>query len=232
MRRILLRLAVALVTFTLGLSVTTFYGLYRLPEVTKLEGPTPSSCFPGLSVRIVKPTSPSAYFPPVAISENALLNEFRIDWYSMHLLAMNEAALPSLVKEEESYRFLWLRSFHHPIAIHVWRSGSKQFIVAKRLSGAGGYKPRTLNINNTRQLSDDEWSELMMHLEDSRFWQMSTADDRMSNDGAQWILEGYRQGRYHLVDRQCPDLGGYREACLYLLRISGLLYDIPWEEVY
>ena len=132
-----------------------------------------------------------------------------------------------------SYRFLWLRTFHHPVAIHIWRDGSKRFLVAKQLSGAGGYDPGKVNFEHVRLLSDEQWNEFMINLEHACFWQMPTEDDHMLlNDGAQWILEGHREGHYHVVDRQSPDVGAYRNACLYLLRTSGLLKDIPLQEVY
>jgi hypothetical protein len=229
MRRIFLRLGVALVTFSLGVSLSVTNWHDDLPKV-KLEEPVPPSCFPGLSVGVDKPQA--TYFPLIIFSENSWGNQFRSDWYSKHLQAMNEAPLASLVQEDESYRFLWLRTFHDPIAIRVWRSGSKQFIVAKRLNGSGGYEPGTLDAIHTRALSNSEWIEFLMHLETSCFWQMKSMDDNLLEDGAQWIIEAYRQGRYHLVDRQCPEPGSFREAGLYLLRISGLLEGIPEGQIY
>jgi hypothetical protein len=83
-----------------------------------------------------------------------------------------------------------------------------------------------------RSLSENDWDAFVMHLEHSEYWSMSTKDDRMLTDGAQWIMEGYREGRYHVVDRQSPDAGAYRDACLHLLRQSGLLEEIPAVEVY
>jgi hypothetical protein len=52
----------------------------------------------------------------------------------------------------------------------------------------------------------------MMHLEDARFWQMpAQPDGPVANDGAQWIFQGYKDGYYHVVDRQLPETGEYRE---------------------
>jgi hypothetical protein len=234
MKRLVLSLGIAFLTFSAGVIITAIFWLYKLPHVIKLESPTPfyvatSSCFPGLSVKVEKRTSASSYFSHETLPENKSGHQFRTDWYSKHLRAMHEDALTSL-SEEESYRFLWLRTFHHPIAVHLSRFGSKYFIVAKQLNGAGGYEPGILEINYTRPLSENEWNQFMTHLEIAQYWQMA-ADEGTANDGAQWILEGYREGRYHVVDRQCPT-GTYREADLYLLRTAGLLKDIPQEDVY
>ncbi len=44
-------------------------------------------------------------------------------------------------------------------------------------------------------------------------------------DGSQWVLEGVRDGRYHVVDRWSPESGLYRETCLILLRFSEIGVD-------
>jgi hypothetical protein len=132
----------------------------------------------------------------------------------------------------ESYRFLWLRSFHHPVAVRVWRSGAEHFLVVKQLSGAGGYAPGRLSVDRTRQLSNDEWDEFVRLLDGICYWQMPAEDSRLGNDGARWILEGMKDGRYHIVDRWSPDGGDYRAACLHLLKLSGLGIDPKGVDVY
>jgi hypothetical protein len=232
MTRIFLKLGVALVTFTLGVSVSGIYWLYylpdaRLPEIAKAQ----YSCFPGLSLRVMKPPPQTEYYYVAELTDEPL--QFRDDLYSGYLKAMNELPLASLVDEDESYRFLWLRSFHRPVMVHVWRTGDRYFTVVKRLNRRSGSAPGTFDLYWARSLSVDDWDTFIMQLEQSEYWQMPTRDNRMmAQDGAQWILEGYRDGRYHVVDRQSPDEGAYREACLYLLRQSGLLAEIPAEEVY
>lgn len=232
MTRQFLKLAVALATFTVAVSVTAIYRLSSLPdailpEVVKFDHPF--SCFPGLSVRVPKSNVQTEFFPAQAMSGKRF---FINGWYSRHLEAMNELPLSSLENEDESYRFLWLRTFHRPVAIHVWRAGDRHFLVLKRLNGRGGYAPGTSDLYWARSLSENDWDAFMLHLEHSAYWLMPTEDDRMFQDGAQWILEGYREGRYHVVDRQSPDSGAYRDACMYLLRQSGLLAEIPANEVY
>jgi hypothetical protein len=232
MTRIFLKLGVALVTFTLGVSVTAIYCLYylpdaRLPDITKVDARY--SCFPGLSLRVEKSESQTEYFHVADLAED--LWPGRYDLYSAHLKVMNELPLAALVDEDESYRFLWLRTFHRPVMVRVWRTGNRYFTVVKRLSGRGGYAPGTSDLYWARSLSESEWDAFMMHLEHSEYWLMPK-EYPMAQDGAEWILEGYREGRYHVVDRQSPDDGAYRDACLFLLRQSGLLAEIPTDEVY
>ena len=105
-------------------------------------------------------------------------------------------------------------------------------MVVKRVNGRGGYKPGAFDLYWARSLSENDWNEFMLHLEHSQYWLMPREDSRMYEDGAQWIMEGYREGRYHVVDRQSPNSGAYRDACMFLLRQSGLLAEIPANEVY
>ena len=231
MTRILLKFAVALVTFTIGVSVTAIYWLYRapdaiLPDVVKFD--QRFSCFPGLSVRVPKSTAQKEFFPAAPSERTRFLKSY----YPLYLEAMNEQPLSALVNEDESYRFLWLRSFHHPVAIHVWRTGERHFMVVKRVNGRRNYKPGAVDCYSTRSLSENDWNAFILHLEHSQYWLMPRQDSWMYEDGAQWIMEGYREGRYHVVDRQSPASGAYRDACMYLLRLSGLLAEIPAREVY
>ena len=149
------------------------------------------------------------------------LDAFRNEWYSKHLKAMDEPAIPSITGANETYRFLWLRTFHHPIAIRLWRTGEERNIVFKELSGAGGYEPGKLITNQTQQLSADEWDMFIKLLQEASYWRLPTESKDLALDGAQWILEGKKDEQYHLVDRWSPKGGSYREACLYLLKLSG-----------
>ena len=62
-----------------------------------------------------------------------------------------------------------------------------------------------------------------------RYWTMPTVEENsVGVDGAQWIVEGVRNGKYHLVDRWSPDTGAFREAALLLLQWT----DLPIDEIY
>ena len=235
MKRMLLKLAIALVTFEIGVTVSAIYRHYGvtdlvIPDVVMAD--QRYSCFPGLSVRVLKSSEQTAFFAPAALSESAWSARLLRSWYSHQLEAMNEQPLPALEHEDESYRFLWLRAFHKPVAIHVWRAGAQHFIVVKRLNGRGGYDPGRFDLYWSHSLTENEWDAFMLHLEHSQYWLMPTQEEKPMFDGAQWIMEGYREGRYHVVDRKSPDSGAYRDACLYLLRQSGLLAETPASEVY
>ena len=232
MKRVFFHITVSLVTFTVAVYVTGIFRLYfepdvTLPEVVKIQ--REFSCFPGLSVRVVKSNDQTEFFPVLALWRNYSARGFV---YSSYLDAMHERPLSACEDEDETYRFLWLRSFHHPVSIHVSRTGDHYFMNVTQLSGLVGHEPGTLDVNWGRAISEDDWDRFLMYLERSTFWTMPTRDGVLANDGAQWIMEGYREGRYHVVDRQSPGPDAYADACLYLLRQSSLLAETPANEVY
>ena len=133
----------------------------------------------------------------------------------------------------ERYRFLWLRSFHHPVAVRIWKSGDEHFISVKETNGAGGYEPYQLILDRTRMLAPAEWAEFIRLLDQTCYWELESEDENIEgNDGARWILEAVKGGRYHIVDRWSPDGGTYREACMYALKLSELKIDTPGEPIY
>ena len=181
--------------------------------------------FPGRAVAIAK-VQPglTGYFPQGMYAYGWRDREtFMNEWYGKHLKAMRE---PSLLEESRSdtdvYRFLWLRTFHNPMAVRVERSGSAMKLYLKELSGSGGYDPGELIVSKQIDLDQSQWCGFMSRLEQSNYWNRPLEEENGGLDGAQWILEGASQRRYHAVDRWTPRDGDYREACMYLLELAGV----------
>jgi hypothetical protein len=57
-----------------------------------------------------------------------------------------------------------------------------------------------------------------LHLLDkANFWDLPVRDKRYGLDGADFILEGVKDGKYQVVKRWSPEEGAYLEAALFLL---------------
>ena len=169
-------------------------------------------------------------FPEGALSDDPKQNS-RLLWYSTHLAAMGEPKLLEFAeKEAEVYRFLWLRTFHSPVAIRLLRKGQSVTLAGKRLGGAGGYDPGGLIEDVTIEVEDGDWNAFTRLLEEADYWHAaSTEVDSRGLNGARWILEAVKGGRYHVVDRWSPSETGsleedskLRAACLHLLKLSGI----------
>lgn len=165
------------------------------------------------------------------------------EWFSAHLRAMREPSLScGQLAASESYRFLWLRTFHEPIAVRVSRTGERHTLDAVILDGAGGYDPGKVARRVQRELTQADWTRVSLALEQMNFQSMPSAEPwdvsedpatgglilRTSNDGAQWILER-RSGSYHAIDRH-GGADGTGEAGRIFLDLSGL--GIAEDDIY
>lgn len=176
---------------------------------------------------------PGQYFPVKTFAEQKdrwNRDDFVQRWYGKHLCAMAEEPMAQR-KVNEAYRFLWLRSFHHPISVRIETAGGKAALVAVELDGQGGYEPGAVDRRKTRTLGAEEWRGLADAVAAAGFWEMPTIDPKEQNgeDGAEWIIEGYRSGTYHVVDRwdgPAP-IRAVGDAFLRAARFS-----IPPDEIY
>jgi len=129
-----------------------------------------------------------------------------------------------------AYRFLWLRSFHHPIAVRLEKVGPQAVLSTAELDGTGGHAPGKILKQTQRALSPAEQSKFEAKLNDVGFWEMRRDQDRFGSDGAQWILEGIDNGQYQVVQRWSPGPGAFSDVCVLLLDLAG--FRIPATEFY
>jgi hypothetical protein len=142
------------------------------------------------------------YFPP----------EFKSQGYSDYLRALREPSLWETSKRDvlaEEYRFLYLRSFrYHPISVRLVLNPDKTATLISKETGGQSGKPGRLIRNRKTYLAKLQTEAFLTALKDLSFWNLPTVlvenNDVVQLDGAQWILEGVKQGRYHIVDRWSP----------------------------
>jgi len=126
------------------------------------------------------------------------------------------------------YRLLWLPSFHHSICVRIDRKHGGAKVHATVLDSQGGYEPGLVAIDRNITLADEDWKNLDRHLEQAAFWTMTTrsADDG-GCDGDQLVVEGIREGTYHIVDRWMPD-PAYEKLCRHMLDLTDLDVQKAW----
>ncbi|MFP2957868.1 hypothetical protein ACLEPN_08555 [Myxococcus sp. 1LA] len=144
--------------------------------------------------------------------------------YALH--AMMEGSLSPLLPGVESYRFTWLRSFAEPVVIRIDRWGPIHSLTVKEHGG----RDAPLRVDSRRLLAPSQWWEFRRRLERARFWSAVRAPvhSYVFGDGAAWILEGSHGRRYRALEYYSPSREGtagvFREACQYLVELSGLSY--------
>jgi hypothetical protein len=95
-------------------------------------------------------------------------------------------------------------------------------LTTKVSSGAGGYEAGKLVENTSRSLTHRETEKSLATIQRLQFWELPSHEipETAGADGAQWIIEGVRHGKYHVVHRWSPANGAVHD--LGLLFVFGL----------
>ncbi|MCB9174427.1 MAG: hypothetical protein H6589_07445 [Flavobacteriales bacterium] len=145
------------------------------------------------------------------------------NWYSSQLRAMSEPILCKDYSVDNSYRFTWLRTFHNPIAVRIDNNNGQILLTWKECDGAGGYEPGKIIVDKQKKISEAKWQEFQKMISQIDFWKMpSTSNEILGTDGAQWILEGINEGKYHVTDRWTPRGSDYAKCCEYLIELTDI----------
>jgi hypothetical protein len=102
-------------------------------------------------------------------------------------------------------------------------------LVAKELSGKGGYAPGSVTERLIRPLSQEEKRALetalattnVLSISPKACYQGPPGMMTIQLDGAEWIIEAIDSNGYHFVDRWSPQRGAVHEVGLMLLRMTG-----------
>ena len=143
------------------------------------------------------------------------------EWLEVQLVDLQENCLYNNVTKQNStiYRFTWLRSFHHPIAIRVERVENEIMLYWKVGKGAGGYEPKGLKKSGKKRLSLRDWTEFERLIKESNFESLPNEKYIPMTDGATWTLERKSSDSYKAHHSNWPSKE-IKEACLYLLSLT------------
>ncbi len=159
------------------------------------------------------------YFPAGAFGDPKGSQEW-IGLYSKYLKSMREPSLfdHSQAGPSQSYRFLWLRSFHKPVSVRLDIRNDGAAVLTVKVGKTPGVSAVGEAIQKTtRTLSKREADSFLDQIGSQGFWKLPPQEEPVSGpDGARWILEGVRDGQYHVVHRWAPKNGTVRTLCLYL----------------
>ena len=168
----------------------------------------------------------SNYFPDNIFSERDDHNSFINESYSKQLKALDE---PSIYAQKHDpsrqlYRFTWLRSFHNSVSIRleIEKDGSGLLYV-KMSNALEENSAEKITKNEIIIIEKEDVHEFLELLAQKNFWKLPSAREIFGLDGAEWIIEGLSNGKYHLVDRWSPEKeDSIRKIGLFLLHLSNL----------
>jgi hypothetical protein len=113
-------------------------------------------------------------------------------------------------EHDEWYRFLWVPTFAHPVflRVNIDPDGIANLMTVV-WSGQGGYewgKP----LRTERKLTEEEQRDLFAVMADIGFWTLPSEVENPPNvivlDGTQWLVEGVKGGKCHVVTRDSSPL--------------------------
>lgn len=193
---------------------------------------------PKTSVPAILNNPPDAnpqYFPAGIFGDSSAtghFKDFKARWYSSDLRALHEPSFFEAAQDRSvvAYRFLWLRTFHHPIVIRltILPDGTGS-MTSKMTSGAGGYDAGAMIWNKSFDISKAQAEQFSSMLQKAAFWTSSIGGGG-GPDGAQWVMEGIQGGVYHIADRWSPQKDDYESMCLFLLSLSKI--EVNAKDIY
>jgi hypothetical protein len=144
-------------------------------------------------------------------------------WLEVQLIDLQENCLYNYEIKPNStiYRFTWLRSFHHPIAIRIEKNENKIMLYWKVGKGAGGYKLKGLRKSGKKRLSLKKWTQFERLVKESNFDSLPNEKYIPMTDGATWTLERKNSELFKVHNTNLPSKEISR-ACLYLLDLSNI----------
>ena len=157
------------------------------------------------------------YFPTGSLDDSSA------SWYSTFLKALREPSLLPSGEEADrhAYRFTWLRTFHHPIAVRVELGIEEPIVITKMTDGMGGYEPGNLIRDEQALLSPKQIQSLEKVIGDVDFWHLPTGRGE-GIDGAEWIVEARLDANYHVATLWSPKDGPVRHLGLAFLDLGNV----------
>jgi hypothetical protein len=176
------------------------------------------------------PSSFSNDYRRCQLSCSPTIGRVESEWYPEQWQAAGEPSLflrsqDSSKSENYAVRFTWLRTFDHPVFIRIEGRGKAFKLIAKELSGKGGYEPGEIQREIEVPLSAEETLRLQQLLEDQALFHQAPAICDQGLDGSEWIFELVDRNGYHMVKRFSPENGAAREVGLYMLNLTGWKFE-------
>lgn len=198
--------------------------------LAKVPETSPTKAVAEVSLKILETKNAALfvnYFPPGTFTSRS--GNFQVAWYSSDMYLLGEKPLwPPSAENDNTFRFTYLAAFTGPrdVTLTVLPDGSgrvKMAIVREQPEQGKGDQLSTV--------PEVRVSDFLKHLERAHFWEMPTESQNRGFDGAEWILEGVHDGKYHIVVRWCPSLyehspedAAFAEAARFLFQLAGYKY--------
>ncbi len=128
----------------------------------------------------------------------------------------------------EVQRLVWLRTFHHPMAVRLVRADSGCRVVLTILSGKGGADLGVVQRRDSSVTADARCAEVEATLTATGFGSDTLTPGLRRNDGAEWVFESRGAAGYRVVARWSPEVS--RRDPKFALAGRAFLRIASWDE--
>jgi len=157
------------------------------------------------------------YFPAQIFTGRS--GDFHVHWFSRELYALGEKPMWTPASgNERTYRITVLPAFRARESVTLTVMPDETGQIKFRTSDAHSHR---LNVDSPHAISPQQVADFTAALNRIQFWQLPTEVPPRGFDGAEWILEGVQDGRYHLAHRWCPGKTPFGEAARDLFILVG-----------
>jgi len=156
--------------------------------------------------------SQTRYFPDRAFDNDARMSALFAKWYSQNLHDLQEPSLYESSKSStnvEVYRLTLLPAFTNPRAyrLEIRKDGTGVLFVKEVANKDSGKKP-IIQVSKQLEINAPAIKTFLKLVSSNSYWTLPTEQESHNGrDGTQWILEGMRGGKYHVVERWSWPLG-------------------------
>jgi len=132
------------------------------------------------------------------------LRDFTNWWYSEELFALEEEAIYDV--DKQIYRFSYFPAFTNQMVmrIEVCDDGTAD-IYYKVSDGEAGVSGGGIARSEQAKLSATETAALLALLKEVDYWELPVETDHLGCDGYMFVIEGVKDGVYHIVNRWVPE---------------------------
>lgn len=195
------------------------FGPAILMAVALVSGEVPAATADYFDDRALKQTVTCPRMPrPLQV-----ISPFEVEWFSGMWRAAAERPLSADPRADVgAWRFTTLPTWGHPVIVRIEQRPSGQYImVAKRLSGQGGYEPGHVDAQIRRPLSRREVRLFREQLDRfSKVW-AQPRECSFGADGTVMIFESASAGGYQVAHRWSPQSGPMRSLAEVVIGFTG-----------
>jgi len=133
------------------------------------------------------------------------LNEFTNEWYSTELFALDEEALYN--SKSHVYRISYFPAFTGQIALRIEIKNDDTADLYYKISdgtASFGYGGKLIKSEKA-EMNKNEIQIFLEVLDKANYWKLPKKTERLGCDGHSIVIEGVKDGEYHIIDRWSPE---------------------------